>query len=142
MQPVGTSPAVIMRAFIIACDGLGVSTTQAAKLLSISEEGLQQSLYIGFAEGSKETELQLAFIRLYHLLYALSDGDSRAIYEWLNRHNPHLNTTPVQIVQSMAGLIYLTDYLEDMQEGEAMPLMDLKKGMRSAYDTKVRRYAR
>ena len=101
MHATGTSPAVLMKAYVMAYEAIGLTPREAANLLGISEDALVQSLYIGFAENSREAEVQLALVRMYHLLFALSDGDSLRISDWLNRFNLHLNAVPLSICRPL-----------------------------------------
>ena len=142
MHAMGTSPAVVMKAYVMAYESMGMTRLEAANLLGISEVALDQSLYVGFEETSQECEIQVALIRLYHLLFALSDGDSRLISEWLNRFNFHLNAVPVTVCHNLAGILYLTDYLEDMRAGDAMPFVDIKGHIHAANDTEEEQYHR
>ena len=79
MHATGTSPAVLMKAYVMAYEAIGLTPPEAANLLGVSENALGQSLYVGFNEQSREAEIQLALVRMYHLLFALSDGDSQRI---------------------------------------------------------------
>lgn len=137
MQPMGNSPAVVMKAFVMAYEGLGLSNLEAANLLGISERSLRQSVYVGFDENAPETEVQLAFVRFYHLLYALSDGDTRYIRSWMNRHNVHLDGVPSAICHNLAGIQYLSDYLESMQVNKTMPTMDMKGHLHPANEEDI-----
>ncbi len=134
MHATGTSPAVLMKAYVMAYEAIGLTPPEAANLLGVSEDALAQSLYVGFAENSSEADIQLALVRMYHLLFALSDGDSRRIGQWLNQFNFHLNAVPLAICHNLAGIIYLTDYLEDMHSGEGMPSVDIKGHIHAASD--------
>jgi len=138
MHATGTSPAVLMKAYVMAYEAIGLTPPEAANLLGVSENALTQSLYVGFAENSNEAEIQLALVRMYHLLFALSDGDSRRIAEWLNRFNFHLNAVPLTVCHNLAGIIYVTDYLEDLHSGEGMPFVDIKGHIHAANDDEER----
>ncbi len=134
MHATGTSPAVLMKAYVMAYEAIGLTPPEAANLLGVSENALGQSLYVGFEEKSREAEIQLALVRMYHLLFALSDGDSQRIADWLNQFNFHLNAVPLDICHNLAGIIYVTDYLEDMHCGEGMPSVDIKGHIHATSD--------
>ena len=134
MHATGTSPAVLMKAYVMAYEAIGLTPPEAANLLGVSESSLAQSLYVGFAEDSCEAEIQLALVRMYHLLFALSDGDSQRISQWLSQFNFHLNAVPLTVCHNLAGIIYVTDYLEDMHTGGGMPSVDIKGHIHAAND--------
>ncbi|MCW8109121.1 DUF2384 domain-containing protein [Alteromonas ponticola] len=117
-------PAVIMKAFTWAYEELGLSPFEAAAMLGVSERGLLQTALVGFDVTSAETEIQLAFIRLYHLLYALSDGDSEKMITWFTQPNLHLAETPKLMCRDKAGLTCIIDYLEGMQADIKLPDVD------------------
>ena len=116
-------PAVIMKAFTWAYEELGMTPSEAATILGVSEIGLQQTALVGYEPASSESQLQLAFIRLYHLLYALSDGDSSQMHRWFNSSNPHLNNIPRVMCANLDGINTLNDYLETIQPNQTMPEM-------------------
>lgn len=112
-------PAVIVKAFTWAYEELGWSRAQAAQLLSVSESMLVNSQWVGFEIDSLQNQVQLAFIRMYHLLYALSDGDTDEMQGWLKRYHSDLKTYPVSLCGSLGGLQQVIGYLES-EQNEAM----------------------
>ncbi|NMH60861.1 antitoxin Xre/MbcA/ParS toxin-binding domain-containing protein [Alteromonas ponticola] len=117
-------PAVIMKAFTWAYEELGLTPYEASVMLGVSERGLLQTALVGFEVESKEAEIQLAFIRLYHLLYALSDGDSEKMVIWFTQPNLHLAETPKLMCRDMAGLVCVNEYLEGIQTETTLPSID------------------
>ncbi|MCW8093181.1 antitoxin Xre/MbcA/ParS toxin-binding domain-containing protein [Alteromonas sp. ASW11-130] len=114
-------PAVIMKAFTWAYEELGLSPNEASAMLGVSEQGLLQTALVGFEIESSEAKIQLAFIRLYHLLYALSDGDNEKMIIWFTQPNLHLAATPKAMCNDIEGLLCLNEYLEGMQSASALP---------------------
>ncbi len=117
-------PAVIMKAFTWAYEELGLSPAEASAMLGVSEQGLLQTALVGFEIESEEARVQLAFIRLYHLLYALSDGDSEKMMVWFTQPNLHLAQTPKSMCRDIAGLLCVNEYLAGMQGDTELPKID------------------
>ncbi len=124
MTVAATQPAVVMKAFTWAYEELGWSNAQAAEFLGISEIALAQTSLVGFDTDTPEAALQLAFIRMYHLLYAMSDGDTNEMQAWLIRYNPHLGTHPEALCSSQAGIDSINDYLESSHTSTPPPAMN------------------
>ena len=68
--------SVVTKAFTWAYQELGLSIKQASEILGISPSSLAQTTLLGFESGTIEYRKQLAFIRMYHLLITLSEGDT------------------------------------------------------------------
>ena len=105
-------PAVVVKAFTWAYEELGWSRFQAAELLSVSESALVNSQRTGFESDSEQYLIQLAFIRMYHLLYALSDGDIDEMQCWLKRYHNRLNAIPMLLCDTLDGLGQVSRCLE------------------------------
>ena len=115
-------PAVVMKAFTWAYEELGLACCEAAQILGISERGLRETSLVGFEVASVESELQISFIKMYHLLYAMSDGDNDAMLDWFNHYNPHLDVVPKQACTNLPGICYVSDYLQSLQSEPATPV--------------------
>lgn len=125
-------PAVIMKAFTWAYEELGIPPGEAAAILGVSENGLLQTALVGYEIHSTESALQLTFIRLYHLLYALSDGDSSRMRQWYNTFNPHLADVPRELCSDIDGIRAVNDYLETIQPQHCPPEMHFSFPRRKA----------
>lgn len=123
MRTANNPPAIVMKAFTWAYEELGLSSCEASQLLGISETALRQTALVGFEGDSPESEIQVAFIRMYHLLYTMSDGDTDLMIDWFTRHNPHLGVVPKEACHNLAGISYISDYLQSEQAQQ--PLTDL-----------------
>ncbi len=114
-------PAVIVKAFTWAYEELGWSRAKAAALLRVSADTLANAERAGFESDSKQTQIQLAVIRMYHLLYALSDGDTDEMQQWLTRYHDGLQAVPITLCTSQAGVEKVSRCLEEEQtEGMEM----------------------
>lgn len=105
---------VVMTAFTRACEVFGFNETQRAKLIGVSRATLSRN-DCGFAMTSKTFELQVAFIRLYRSLYAMVGGDPKAMREWFDDHNLHLQGIPRELCFSITGLVHINDYLDALR---------------------------
>ena len=63
-------------------------------------------------EEGKALELAVLFSRLHRSLDAIVDGDAKAAREWMNHHNPVLDGTPMETVQTITGLVAAINYLD------------------------------
>ncbi|WP_414828901.1 hypothetical protein [Alteromonas sp. H39] len=108
-------PAVVVKAFTWAYEELGWSRFQAAELLSVPESVLANSQWTGFESDTVQHRIQLSFIRMYHLLYALSEGDTDTMQQWLKQHNAALQVPPVTLCDSLEGLERIVLSLESEQ---------------------------
>ncbi|AXR05104.1 helix-turn-helix domain-containing protein [Salinimonas sediminis] len=134
-------PAVVMKAFTWAYEELGLTPQEAAQILGISEPALKETALVGFEADSPESEVQVAFIKMYHLLYAMSDGDTDLMLDWFAHHNPHLDVTPKNACNNLAGISYVSDYLQSTHGDK--PLMELSFVMpRSTEQAEVEMVAR
>jgi DNA-binding XRE family transcriptional regulator len=106
---------VLMKAFSNACSELGVSKTQAAKIIGVNRSTLSRKEASGFAPDSKQGELSLHFIRLYRSLFAISGGDKSFMQHWFSTCNTALAGVPAEKVQSVLGLIQTNEYLDTMR---------------------------
>ncbi len=64
---------------------------------------------------SKEAEIALLLVRLYESLAANVGGDDQAARVWLRSHNQYFNTTPLQHMQTITGLVDVLAYLDSMR---------------------------
>jgi hypothetical protein len=62
--------------------------------------------------GDKPFELSVLFLRLYRSLDALVDGDDAVARAWMRNENAALGGAPVNVIQSLAGLVHAVAYLD------------------------------
>ena len=92
--------SVVTKAFTWAYQELGLNIKQASEILDISPSSLAQTTLLGFESGTSEYRKQLAFIRMYHLLISLSDGDSEQKKAWFSSYNITLGATPFEMCKA------------------------------------------
>ena len=108
--------AVLTRAVLRAAEELGLSQKDLAEILGVSAATLSRLQNERSIEpDSKEGELALLFLRLYRSLDALLGGDTHRCRKWIHAKNHHLAGTPAELIKTVTGLVYVTDYLDAMR---------------------------
>ncbi|OJF69720.1 hypothetical protein BK026_13555 [Alteromonas sp. V450] len=108
--------SVVTKAFTWAYQELGLSIKQASEILGISSSNLAESTLLGFESGSPEYRKQLAFIRMYHLLITVSEGNTDAMRGWFNGFQIDLNTSPYAMCKTQDGIDSVTDLLRSLKQ--------------------------
>lgn len=111
--------SVVTKAFTWAYQELGLELSQASEILSISPTSLAQTTLLGFESNTPEYKKQLAFIRMYHLLISVSEGDSDQMQVWFNKYNSDLETSPLLLCTRRSGIEQVTDQLRLMKQNKA-----------------------
>ena len=62
--------------------------------------------------GQKAFELAILFVRLYRSLDAIVGGDEAVAADWLKNKNTALDSTPIELIQTVAGLANVIEYLD------------------------------
>jgi hypothetical protein len=121
MQSVGTRAKaqadegrVLSRAVLRAADHLGITAKTLARMIGVSEPIVSRMRRNEFAlkRGTKPLELAVLFVRLYRSLDAIARGDDTVVRAWLNNPNGALGGRPVEMVQTIAGLVDVIQYLD------------------------------
>ena len=111
--------SVVTKAFTWAYQELGLNIKQASDILGVSPSSLAQTTLLGFESGTQEYRTQLAFIRMYHLLISVSEGDSDQMQVWFNKYNSDLETSPLLLCTRRSGIEQVTDQLRLMKQNKA-----------------------
>ena len=111
--------SVVTKAFTWAYQELGLNIKQASEILGISPSSLAQTTLLGFESGTTEYRKQLAFIRMYHLLISLSDGDSEQMKTWFISYNVSLEASPFEMCKKYDGVERVSDQLRRLKQSEA-----------------------
>lgn len=64
---------------------------------------------------TKEGELALLLISIYRSLFALMGSDKDNMRHWLNTENQHLKGIPLHLMQSIPGIVTVSEYLNAMR---------------------------
>ncbi len=112
------SPAqVLTRALLRAAEILAMPQKDLANVLGVSPASLSR-LSKGsrpVAPQSKEGELAILFLRVFRSLDALVGGSKDKSQGWFHAENVHLNGVPAQLVQTVPGLVHVSEYLDAMR---------------------------
>jgi transcriptional regulator with XRE-family HTH domain len=108
--------AVVTKATLRAAERLAVPDAALARVLGVSASSVSR-LRSGRAirPSEKEGELALLFLRLYRSLDALLGGDAEGCRRWLRGANAHLGGVPLQLIQTVSGLVNVGRYLDAMR---------------------------
>lgn len=108
--------SVLTRAVLRAAELLGVPRKSLARVLGVSAASLSRlSATRTISPDSKEGELALLFVRVFRSLDSLMGGDEVAAREWLHARNDHLGGVPAELIQNVAGLVHVAQYLDAMR---------------------------
>jgi hypothetical protein len=109
---------VLRKALIRVTEQLDIKRQELSAIVGLSESSLsrffsKQDYYIDPL--TKEGELAVLLIRLYRSLDALFGGNSEQCRLWIKNENAHLGMAPIQLIQSIPGLIHTVEYLDAMR---------------------------
>lgn len=105
---------VVTKAALRAADRLGLKSNVVARMIGVSEPTLSRMRsgdYLLNRE-QKPFELAILFIRLYRSLDAIVDGDDHVAQNWMRNENAALKGRPLDLIQSVAGLTHVIQYLD------------------------------
>ena len=100
---------VLGTAVLRASERMGLSRTDLARVIGRDRSSISRS---GVDPDSKAGELAKILIRCYRALAVMVDDNPEQIREWLSTRNRHTGGIPEQQLQSVAGLISVSEYLD------------------------------
>ena len=105
---------VLTKAVLRAASNLDIPNRILGAVLGLSEATVSRA-----RNGRKEIEpsekafeLGALFVRLYRSLDAIAGGDDAVSTRWLRNRNAALNAVPLDMIQSVQGLIGVIQYLD------------------------------
>lgn len=110
--PVTEGSAVVTKAALRAAKQLSLTNKALAGVLGLSEASVSRMGRGEYTLQRKEMELALLFIRLYRSLDAIVGGDDAVASAWLRNPNAALNGKPVELIQTVPGLMNVISYLD------------------------------
>jgi predicted DNA-binding transcriptional regulator AlpA len=106
--------AAVTKATVRAAKKLGIKAPTLAVILGLSDSSVYRMMKGEFylEEGEKPFELGVLFVRLYRSLDAIVSGDENVARSWMNNQNSVLRDTPINVIQSVTGLMNVINYLD------------------------------
>ncbi len=104
---------VLTKAVIRAADGLRLSHTELASVISISVDTVRRmhSESHVLDENSKAWELAGLLVQLYCGLDAITAGDTSSAQAWMRNQNKDLHDVPIKLIRHVAGLVRTVTYV-------------------------------
>ena len=114
VQPAPADGPVLTKAALRAAERLGVSNKILARVVGLSEASVSRmgSGAYTLAPADKAFELAVMFIRLFRSLDALVHGDDTVAAEWMTNPNAALGGVPLDLIQTVSGLVHVLAYLD------------------------------
>ncbi len=106
---------VLIKAFNNSCIALGLNRDEASAILGVDRATLARNKEKGFDPRSKTGELCLHLIRVYRSLFAIAGGDDAFMQHWLRSDNKALSGKPINLLNSIVGLVQVNMYLDAMR---------------------------
>jgi len=116
-QPEGEEKKVLTKTLKRVYARLNLTRAELIAILGLSESSLSRlfSKTYFINPSSKEGDLTILLIRFYKNLDILFGGNIDQCRLWLRSENIHLNDIPINLIQSIKGLVDAIDYLEAMR---------------------------
>lgn len=109
---------ILTKAFIRMVELLQLSRQDVSVIIGLSEASLSR-LFSGqknfIDPHSNEGQLAILLIRLFRSLDTLFGGNAEQCRLWLRSNNKHLDTTPIELIKSIEGLVRCIQYLDAMR---------------------------
>ena len=106
--------AVLTTATVRAADFLGLSSGDLARVLGLSPASVSRMRQGSFQldRASKAFELAQLLVRLFRSLDSIVGGDGESLKSWMVSANSALGHRPVELIQTVRGLVATVDYVD------------------------------
>src|SRR5262245_49725791 len=113
-RPAVSEGAVVTKAALRAAGLLGLSNKAFARIVGLSEASVSRMGTGGYTltPGDKPYELAVLFVRFYRALDAIVHGEDGVARAWMTSPNAALGGTPIELVQTLPGLVHAVAYLD------------------------------
>lgn len=113
-RPANLEAVALTKATVRAAHRLGLKNRVLAAVIGVSEATVSRMSKSEFmlAPDSKSFELSAMFVRLFRALDAIVGGDESVAKAWLVNINSALGDTPINLIQSVSGLVNVVQYLD------------------------------
>ena len=107
-------PSVLTSATVRAAERLQIKNAALARILGVSDSTVSRmrNKALFLERGDKPFELAILFVRLYRSLDSIMAGDDAVAADWLRNKNAALNGVPLELIQSVSGLVDVIAYLD------------------------------
>jgi hypothetical protein len=107
-------PSVLTSATVRAAERLQIKNAALARILGVSDSTVSRmrNKALFLKRGDKPFELAILFVRLYRSLDSIMAGDDAVAADWLRNKNTALNGVPLELIQSVSGLVDVIAYLD------------------------------
>ena len=114
IRAVASEGAVVTKAALRAAGLLGLSNKALARIVGLSEASVSRMGTGGYTltPGDKPFELAVLFVRFYRAVDAIVHGDDAVARAWMANPNTALGGTPLELVQTLPGLVHAVAYLD------------------------------
>ena len=114
IRAVASEGAVVTKAALRAAGLLGLSNKALARLVGLSEASVSRMGTGGYTltPGDKPFELAVLFVRFYRAVDAIVHGDDAVARAWMANPNTALGGTPLELIQTLPGLVHAVAYLD------------------------------
>lgn len=105
---------VLTKAALRAAERLRISNKSLARIVGLSEASVSRMGTGAYTltPGDKPFELAVLFVRLFRSLDALVHGDDAVARAWMMNPNAALGGVPLDLVQTVSGLVHALAYLD------------------------------
>jgi hypothetical protein len=105
---------VLTKATLRAADLLDVTARVLASVIGVSEATVSRMRREEFVleRGTKPFELAVLFVRLFRSLDAIVGGDESVARAWLKNANTAFDSTPLEKILTITGLVDVIAYLD------------------------------
>jgi len=106
--------AALTKATIRAAQKLGLKNRMLSAVIGLSPPTISRMSRGEYEldRTSKAFQLSVLFVRLYRSLDAIVSGDENVARAWLNNPNVPLGDKPINLIQTVSGLVNVIDYLD------------------------------
>jgi hypothetical protein len=104
----------VTKATLRAAERLGIKNTVLAKVLGVSQPTISRMRRGNYKldRGQKAFELAILLVRLYRSLDGIVAGDDNVAADWLKNNNTALDGIPLDLIQSVSGLMNVIAYID------------------------------
>ena len=113
-SPDARDAAALTKATARAAQKLGLKNRTLAAVLGLSEATISRMTRGDYQlnRHDKAFELSVLLVRLFRSLDAIVGGDEGVARQWLANPNVALRDAPINLIQTVSGLVHVIQYLD------------------------------